>query len=147
MYKRQLLILSLIHCLLAAGKVDLEYLARFTNAPLLVNEDGPDKGLIARNAESQPFVIDRRTGQPAPWDGKGVQPDLGATYQGNRTVFQHMAERYLSDEYTPEAVADRCGIPAPRIRALAAELARVAFDEAIEINQPWTCLLYTSRCV
>ena len=133
-----LLILSLIHCLLAAGKVDLEYLARFTNAPLLVNEDGPEKGLIARNAESQPFVIDRRTGQPAPWDGKGVQPDLGATYQGNRTVFQHMAERYLSDEYTPEAVADRCGIPAPRIRALAAELARVAFDEAIEINQPWT---------
>ena len=91
-----LLILSLIHCLLQAGKVDLDYLAQFTNAPLLVIEEGPEKGLILKNAESQPFVIDRRTGQPAPWDGQGVEPDLGATYQGNRTVFQHMAERYLA---------------------------------------------------
>ena len=134
-----LLILSLLHCLLQAGKVDLEYLARWTNAPLLVNEaEGPEKGLILKNAESQPFVIDKRTGAPAPWDGKGVQPDLGATWQGHRTVFQHMAERYLAPEYAPEAVAERCGIPAARIRALAAELADVAFNQAIEIKQPWT---------
>jgi sulfite dehydrogenase (quinone) subunit SoeA len=134
-----LLILSLIHCLLEAGKIDLGYLARFTNAPLLVNAaQGPEKGLFLRNAESQPFVIDRRTGQPAPWDGKGVEPDLGATWQGHRTVFQHMAERYLAPDHAPESVADRTGIPAPRIRALAAELARVAFDEAIVIEQPWT---------
>lgn len=129
-----LLILSLIHCLLMAGKVDLEYLAQFTNAPLLVD----DQGMIVKNAESQPFVIDRRTGAPAPWDGKDVQPDLGATYQGHRTVFQIMAERYLSPDYAPEAVADRCGLPAPRIHALAAELADVAFNHPIEIDQPWT---------
>ena len=134
-----LLILALIHCLLAAGKVDLEYLARWTNASLLVNEtEGPEKGLILKNAESQPFVIDRRTGAPAPWDGKGVQPDLGAVWHGHRTVFQHMAERYLSDAYAPESVAARCGIPAARIRGLAAELADVAFNQAIEIKQPWT---------
>ena len=134
-----LLILSLIHCLMEAGKIDLDYLARWTNAPLLVNgTEGPDKGLILKNAESQPFVIDRRTGQPAPWDGKGVEPDLGAKYKGNRTVFQHMAERYLSPDYAPEAVAARCGIPAARIRSLAAELARVAFDEAFELPQEWT---------
>ncbi|QLQ18022.1 MAG: molybdopterin-dependent oxidoreductase [Exiguobacterium profundum] len=133
-----LLILSLIHCLLEA-KVDLDYLARWTNAPLLVNgTEGPEKGLILKNAESQPFVIDRRTGQPAPWDGKGVQPDLGATWEGHRTVFQHMAERYLSPDYAPEAVAARCGIPAARIRALAAELAHVAFDQAIELPIAWT---------
>lgn len=134
-----LLILSLIHCLFEAGKIDLDYLARWTNAPLLVNEaEGPEKGLILKNAESQPFVIDRRTGAPAPWDGKGVQPDLGATWQGHRTVFQHMAERYLSPDYAPEAVAETCGIPAARIRGLAAELARVAFDEAIELPIAWT---------
>jgi anaerobic selenocysteine-containing dehydrogenase len=134
-----LLILSLIHCLLEAGKVDLDYLARWTNAPLLVNAaEGPEKGLIVRNAESQPFVIDRRTGSPAPWDGKGVQPDLGATWQGNRTVFAHMAEEYLDAIYAPEAVAARCGIPAPRIRALAAELADAAFNHAIVLDQPWT---------
>jgi anaerobic selenocysteine-containing dehydrogenase len=83
-------------------------------------------------------VIDRRTGEPAPWDGPGVEPDLGATWQGNRTVFQHLAERYLAAEYAPEAVAERCGIPAARIRGLAAELADVAFNQAIEIAQPWT---------
>ena len=134
-----LLILSLIHCLFEAGKIDLEYLAQWTNAPLLVNEtEGPEKGLILKNAESQPFVIDRRTGSPAPWDGKGVQPDLGAVWEGHRTVFQHMAERYLSPDYAPEAVAGRCGIPAARIRALAAELADVAFNQSIEISQAWT---------
>jgi len=134
-----LLILSLIHCLLEAGKIDLDYLARWTNAPLLVNgSEGPEKGLILKNAESQPFVIDRRTGRPAPWDGKGVEPDLGATWEGHRTVFQHMAERYLSPDYAPEAVAARCGVPAARIRALAAELAQVAFDQAIELPIRWT---------
>lgn len=133
-----LLILSLIHCLLAAGKIDLDYLARWTNAPLLVNEaEGPEKGLILKNAESQPFVIDRRTGMPAPWDGAGVQPDLGAVWQGHRTVFQHMAERYLSPDYAPEAVAERVGIEAVRIRGLAAELVRVAFDEAFELPVEW----------
>ena len=134
-----LLILSLIHCLLEAGKVDLEYLAQWTNAPLLVNEaEGAEKGLFARNAESQPFVIDRRTGHPAPWDGKGVEPDLGAEWQGSRTVFRHMVEEYLKPEHAPEAVAARCGVSALRIRQLAAELAEVAFDQSITLDRPWT---------
>jgi anaerobic selenocysteine-containing dehydrogenase len=134
-----LLILALIHCLLAAGTVDLDYLARWTNAPLLVNgAEGAEKGLFVRNAEAQPFVIDRRTGQPAPWDGKGVEPDLGAVWQGHRTVFQHLAERYLAPEHAPEAVEARCGVPAARIRALAAELAQAAFAEPVVIDQPWT---------
>ena len=134
-----LLILSLVHCLLVAGKIDVEYLARWTNAGLLVTEaEGPEKGLFVRNAESQPFVIDRVTGQPASWDGKGVVADLGATWQGNRTVFQHMAERYLAAEYAPEAVATRTGIAATRIRALAAEIADVAFNQAIRVEQAWT---------
>ncbi len=133
-----LLILSLIHCLLEAGKVDLDYLAQWTNAPLLVNgAEGAEKGLFVRNAESQPFVIDRRSGHPAPWDGKGVEPDLGAEWQGNRTVFRHMVEEYLKSDYAPEAVAARCGVPAGRVRALAAELAAVAFDQAITLDQPW----------
>ena len=134
-----LLILSLIHCLLEAGKIDLDYLAQWTNAPLLVNEaEGPEKGLFVRNAESQPFVIDSRSGHPAPWDGKGVQPDLGAEWQGNRTVFRHMVEEYLKPDYAPEAVAARCGVTALRIRQLAAELAEVAFDQAITLDRPWT---------
>jgi len=134
-----LLILALIHCLLEAGKIDLDYLAQWTNAPLLLNEaEGAEKGLFVRNAESQPFVIDKTSGHPAPWDGKGVQPDLGAEWQGSRTVFRHMVEEYLKPDYAPEAVEARCGVAASRIRALAAELAKVAFEQAITLDRPWT---------
>ncbi|MDI3336093.1 molybdopterin oxidoreductase family protein [Defluviimonas aestuarii] len=134
-----LLILSLIHELLKAGKIDLDYLARFTNAPCLVDEaEGPGRGLLLRDKDGKLLVIDKKTGKPAPFDKKGVQPDLGATHKGARTVFQHLAERYLSDEYAPEAVAERTGIPAARIKGLAAEIARAAFDEPVVLDQEWT---------
>ena len=35
-------------------------------------------------------------------------------------------------------MADRCGLDADRIRNIAAEFARVAFDEEITLDQPWT---------
>uniref|UniRef100_UPI004053828D molybdopterin-dependent oxidoreductase n=1 Tax=Roseicyclus sp. TaxID=1914329 RepID=UPI004053828D len=139
-----LLILSLIHCLLTAGTIDLDYLARYTNAPVLVNEDpaSPEHGLFLRDDAGKPLVMDRATGKPMAFDAAGVKPDLahGLRRAGitHRPVFQLLAERYLDPSYAPEAVAERCGIPAARIHALAAELARVAFDEAIEIDQPWT---------
>ena len=139
-----LLILSLIHCLLTAGKIDLDYLARYTNAPVLVNEDptSPEHGLFLRDAHGKPLVMDRATGKPMAFDAAGVKPDLahGLRRAGitHRPVFQLLAERYLDHSYAPEAVAERCGLSAKRIHALAAELARVAFDEAIEIDQPWT---------
>ncbi|MDZ4135931.1 MAG: molybdopterin-dependent oxidoreductase, partial [Paracoccaceae bacterium] len=131
-----LLILALIHCLLEAGKVDLEYLARWTDAPLLVRSDeGGEKGLFLRDANGKPVVMS--AGALVAFDAPGVRPDLGAEYHGHRTVFAHMAERYLTAEHAPEAVAARVGIPAVRIRELAAELARVAFDQAIVIDREW----------
>ncbi len=139
-----LFILSLIHELMKAGKIDLDYLARYTNAPVLLNgdESSPEHGLFLRNDEGKPLVIDRRTGKPAPFDGQGVKPDLSATYRNagisHRTVMQLMAERYLDPQYAPEAVAERCGITADKIRTIAAELARVAFDEAFELQHEWT---------
>jgi len=134
-----LLILALVHEVLKAGKIDLDYLARFTNAPCLVDErEGEDKGLLLRDDLGKPLVVDRATGDLAPWDRPGIRPDLGATHLGARTVFQHLAERYLSPDYAPEAVADRCGIPAARIRQLAAEIAEAAFAEPVVIDQPWT---------
>ncbi|MEO1790564.1 MAG: molybdopterin-dependent oxidoreductase, partial [Pseudomonadota bacterium] len=52
--------------------------------------------------------------------------------------FHLIAQRYLAGEYAPEAVAETVGIPAERIRGLAAELADVAFEQAIELDRPWT---------
>ena len=139
-----LFILSLVHCLMKAGRIDLDYLARFTDAPCLVNGDeaSDEFGLILTDEAGKKLVIDRRTGKPAAFDAPGVQPDLSGTYRhagfSHRPVLHHMAERYLSADYAPEAVAERIGISAQRIRSIAGELARVAFDEAFEIAHEWT---------
>ncbi|WP_238364472.1 molybdopterin oxidoreductase family protein [Mesobacterium pallidum] len=138
-----LFILSLIHELLCAGKVDLDYLCRYTNAGFLVHDgDGAGRGLFLRGDDGKPLVIDRATGKPAPYDAPGVKPALTQTLRqagvSYRPVFQLLAETYMDAQYAPEAVAGRCGIPAARIRSIAAELARVAFDEEIVLNRPWT---------
>ncbi len=139
-----LLILSLIHLLMKAGRIDLPYLARFTNAPVLINEDpnSPQNGLFLRDEDGKPQVIDSRTGKLAPWDGQEVEPDLSATYRHagitHRPVLHHMADRYLSDDYAPETVAAATGIDAARIRQLAAEIVRTAFDNPITLNREWT---------
>ncbi|WP_108857962.1 molybdopterin oxidoreductase family protein [Aliiroseovarius pelagivivens] len=139
-----LFILALVHELFRAGQVDLNYLSRYTNAGFIVNEEPntAETGLFLRGATGKPQVICRETGKLADYDTPGVMPDLAATYrhagQSHRPVFQLMAERYLSDEYAPDAVADRTGVSADRIRSIAAELAHVAFEEEIVLDQPWT---------
>ena len=139
-----LFILSMLHCLIKAGKIDLDYLSQFTNAPVLLDETNgsAEEGLFLKDKDGKALVIDRNTGKLAPFDGQGVYPDLAGTHRKagvtHRTVFHHMIERYMSEEYAPEAVAERCGISAKRIRKLAAELADVAFNQAIELDRPWT---------
>ncbi|WP_377508736.1 molybdopterin oxidoreductase family protein [Octadecabacter sp. R77987] len=139
-----LFIMALIFELFRAGKIDLDYLARFTNASVLLNGDpkSPEHGLFLRDDDGNPQVIDRRTGHLAPWDGEGVEPDLNGSYRHagvtHAPAFHKMAERFMDPTYAPDKVAGRTGIPADRIRAIAADLARVAFDEAIEVDQEWT---------
>lgn len=133
-----LFILALVHELLNSGKVDLDYLARFTNAPVLLDEDG----LFLRGDDGKPLVIDRATHLPAPFDAPGILPNLAGTLRRagttHRTVFQVLADRYLDPAYAPEAAARACGIPAATIRRIAAELAHTAFDQAISLPRPWT---------
>ncbi len=140
-----LFVLSLVHELLRADRIDLDYLVRYTNAPWLtiVHPGGADDGLFARDGG----------GRALAWDGKrkgataAEAADIFPTLVGEVTladgrkavpVFQRLAERYLDAQYSPDAVAARCGIAAGTIRRIAAELARVAFDEEIVIEQPWT---------
>ncbi len=139
-----LFILALVHELLKAGKVDLEYLRRYTNAPFLVNEDAssPEHGLFLRGDDGKPLVLDRTTGKPVAYDKPGIRADLAGQYRHagttHRPVFQLLAEKYLSEDFTPEAISERCGIPVSQIKRIAAELAHVAFEEEIVIDQPWT---------
>ena len=139
-----LFIMALIHELLKAGKIDLNYLSRYTNSGYLVDtsEGTETSGLFLRDDHDAPLVLDRATGKPVPWNTKDVQPDLAGTYRHGGTTyvpaFKLLANKYLADDYAPENVAERCGIPAARIREIAAELAKVAFEEEIVLDQPWT---------
>ena len=139
-----LFILALVHELMRAGKMDLDYLARYTNAPVLINSDpkSSEHGLLMRDADGKQLVVDSVSGKLTPFDQPGVQPDLSATYRHggvtHRPVFHLMAERYLDPSYSADAVTERVGITADKIRRIAAEIARVAFDEAIELDQEWT---------
>jgi len=139
-----LFILSMIHELLKSGNVDLDYLIRYTNMPFLVNQDkdSDEHGLFIRDAEGKELVWDRVKNEAVAWDTKGVKPEMKGSYEVNGVPctpsFMLLADKYLADEYTPEAVADRVGISAERIKAIAAELAQVAFGEQIVLDRPWT---------
>jgi sulfite dehydrogenase (quinone) subunit SoeA len=138
-----LFVLSLIHELLKADHIDLDYLGRYTNAAWLVIQapGAADDGLFARDAAGEPVVLGadedlhsgNETGVKARMVGEARLPD------GRHAVpvFQLIAERYLDPQYAPEAVAETCGVPAATIRRLAAEIGRVAFEEEIEIPVAW----------
>ena len=139
-----LFILALVHELLKAGKVDLDYLVRTTNAHLLVIQEpgAPDDGLFLRDAEGRLLAWDKVGDRAADALAADLTPALSGhvTAQGRKCVpvFQLLAERYLDAKYSPDAVAKTCGIPASTIRRIAAELAHVAFEEAIELPIAWT---------
>jgi sulfite dehydrogenase (quinone) subunit SoeA len=140
-----LLVLALVHELLRAGKVDVDYLIRYTNAPwLVIDEPGAAaNGLFARDQAGAPLVWDRVAQVPRPYGDPDARPALKgevALPDGRRArpVFHRLAERYLADAYGPEAAAARTGIPAASIRRIAAELAHAAFDQAVALDVPWT---------
>jgi sulfite dehydrogenase (quinone) subunit SoeA len=140
-----LLVLALVHCLLEAGDIDTEFLVRYTNAHQLVI-DAPgeaDDGLLARDVAGRELAFDRTSASLVDASATGIDPALTGTFtlpggRRARPAFTLLAERYLDAQYAPEAVADRCGVDAATIRRIAAELAEVAFRQAIVLDQPWT---------
>ena len=139
-----LFITALIHELMKAGKIDLHYLAQYTNAPVLLDSDPASEsyGLFLRDKDNKPLVIDLNSGKKVAFDKKGVKPDLnGSVRQAgitHTTVFHKMAETYMSPEHDAANVAEQCGISEETIRRLAAELAHVAFEQEITLPIEWT---------
>ncbi|MBT0957580.1 molybdopterin oxidoreductase family protein [Alphaproteobacteria bacterium KMM 3653] len=136
---------ALIHELFRTQQIDLDYLIRYTNSPwLVINDPGAaDNGLFARDADGNPMVWDTVTNALGNGKSADVKPALTGTRtlpdgRSARPVFELMAERYLGDDYAPEAVQMETGVPAEQTRRIAAELAHIAFQEEIVIDQPWT---------
>lgn len=140
-----LFVMALIHELLRAGKVDLDYLVRYTNAPWLVlrNPGGADDGLIARDEDGNPLCWDKAKNAPVSALEADIRPELKdeVTLPDGRKavpVFRLLAERYLEARYSPDRVAAETGIEAATIRRIAAELADVAFNQEVTLDIPWT---------
>ncbi|MEM1362643.1 MAG: molybdopterin oxidoreductase family protein [Pseudomonadota bacterium] len=136
---------ALIHELFRTQSVDLDYLLRYTNAAWLVI-DAPgaeDHGLFARGEDSEQLVYCTASKAVAGCKNTDAKPALTGVRtlpdgRSGRPVFELLAERFLTDTYAPEAVAEQTGISADQIKRIAAELAHVAFKEEIVIDQPWT---------
>ena len=139
-----LFITALIHELMKAGKIDLHYLAQYTNAPVLLDSDPASEsfGLFLRDKDSKPLVIDLNSGKKVAFDKKGIKPDLNGSIRQagitHTTVFHKMAETYMAPEHDAANVAEQCGISEETIRRLAAELAHVAFEQEISLPIEWT---------
>lgn len=136
---------ALIHELLKADKIDLDYLVRYTNAPWLVIRDkgASDDGLFARDEDGNPLAFDQHLGSITNALEADIAPAVIGEYEladGRKAVpsFQPLAERFLDDQYSPDTAASETGVPADTMRRIAAELAHAAFDEEIALDIPWT---------
>ena len=136
---------ALIHELLKADKIDAPYLVRYTNAPWLVIQDkgADDDGLLARDADGCPLAYDQKSKKLVNAELAEIAPALVGEFtlrDGRKAIpsFQLLAERFLDKQYAPASVAKETGVSADAIRRIAAELARVAFEEEIVLDIPWT---------
>jgi anaerobic selenocysteine-containing dehydrogenase len=139
-----LFVLALVHELLRAGKIDADYLARYTNSSWLVIQDpgAADDGMFAR-VDGAPQVLDRKSKAIVSALDPNASPSLrgeAILSDGRRAVpaFVLIAARYLDPKYSPDAVAAKTGLKAATIRRIAAELAHVAFEQPVVIQQKWT---------
>jgi sulfite dehydrogenase (quinone) subunit SoeA len=146
------LLLALVHEIMSRGLYDRDFLARYTNAGQLVNQDADsdDFGLMLRNAGGDVvnplrphnfYWWDRLSGQPVADHADGTDPALLGRYtmpDGTPAVpaFQLLQERVKA--YTPEWAAGITGIPADTIRRLAHEMGITARDQKIELPIAWT---------
>ena len=140
-----LFVLSLVHQLIKAGQVDVDYLIRYTNAPWLVidNPKGNDHGTFARDKAGNALVLDRKSGKVVAYNKKGIKPDLQGLVSVKRgikarPVFELLANKYSDEKYAPQNVSQATGVSANQIERIALEIAEAAFDKEIVVNQPWT---------
>ena len=136
---------ALIHELLRADRIDLDYLVRYTNAHWLVlnNPGAADDGMFARDADGVALCWNLSANAAADANTVDVSPAVVGEFtladgRKTRPVFHLLAERYLDPQYSPDAVSARCGIPADTIRRVARELAEAAFDNSLTLPIAWT---------
>ncbi len=146
------LLLAMIRELIKMGLYDRDFLATYTNAPELVNQDeaSDEFGLFVRTdlpirdgcADPQNKLWwDRITDEAVDNRWPDSDPRLLGDYtleDGTpvKTSFQLLKDQV--EEYTPEWAEGITGIPAQTIRDLAHEMGITARDQKIELPIAWT---------
>lgn len=146
------LFMALIRELIALGLYDRDFVARYTNAGQLVNQDeaSDDFGMMLRNPEGEVinplrhhnfYWWDRHSGKPVADHADGSDPALFGEFRmpdgtAAKPAFQLLEERVR--DCTPEWAEGITGIPAATIRSLAHEMGVTARDQGIELPIAWT---------
>ncbi len=146
------LFMAIIRELINLGLYDRDFVARYTNAGQLVNQDeaSDDFGMMLRNPEGDVvnplrhhnfYWWDRHSGQPVADHAAGSDPALFGSFNmpdgtPAKPAFQLLEERVRS--CTPEWAEGITGIPAATIRSLAHEMGVTARDQGIELPIAWT---------
>ena len=132
---------ALVHELLQTQKIDLDYLARYTNAPWLVIRDpgAADDGLFARDEAGNPLGFDKasgKTGERA-WRRHAGLALSGTLPSGRQAARRCRCSSCWPSAFSPPSIrpsvpSRRPALPRPTIRRIAAELAHAAFKEQVD---------------
>ena len=157
-------LLAMINVVIEEGLYDADYLARYTNAPMLIEQDGYKpvktrkikKTVAGRQVELVDFMVyDEAVGEFR-WASEAVKPALtlpekARTLEGRRvrTVFEALRDHVKS--YTPEWASKITGVPAETIRRIAREFATTkpaAVETGWNTNRWWNSFqLYRAAAV
>ena len=137
---------ALIHELMRAQKIDLEYLVRFTNAHWLVIDDpgAADDGLFARDADGKPLAFDKTTGALVDATRADISPALVGTFKlpdGRKRAAELRADRRALPDRRIQPRQGRGGDRRFRPKPSGAsprELAHAAFEQQVTLDIPWT---------
>ncbi|MGY8985707.1 MAG: molybdopterin oxidoreductase family protein [Sphingomonadales bacterium] len=136
---------ALLHELINAGKIDFEYLSRYTNAAWLVinNPNTENHGLFARDHSGNPLCFDSLSNAIVNAENIKVSPKLVGEYSlkdGTKVTpsFELFAKRFAGEEFSPEKASKITGISQKDIKRIAFEVAEAAFEKEVVLNVEWT---------
>ncbi len=123
--------LALANVIVAGGKIDRDYLTKYTNAPYLVGEDGLFLTRKVKETKdgkevevAKELVWDTATNAAVPVGTAGAKPALEGAYtvDGKAAKTGYEAFKAHVAASTPEWAEGVCGVPAATIRRIALEL-------------------------